>query len=330
MKYIITVVCIAFLAGARFSVAGSSSDVVPGRFTPSENGCIRGVVEIRHTRASDMATHIRENLLGPVGTIMADDAVKRIFIEDMPENIEHILEYIRQHDVIPPACWIECRVIEIDTTDDPDIMVAFEVWKDIAVARNEEDFQALYSMALSNAVKQGGGIQDTSGIHLKGVHSEVLADFIQYLVRCGKAKSITQHTIKALHGKTACISSVITPVSADKENINKESVPGVLVAITPAVTGNRLILNVKGVVNSYRGTDDSGIPRITTRTAENTVELIDGELCVLFGLRQESLHTDITSTPVLGVIPFLGKFFQKRVDTQKQYEILVLLTPYTR
>jgi type IV pilus assembly protein PilQ len=334
MKHKITVVLFIMLvilvSYARAAVASSGNDTVPGRFTPSEGGRVQGVVEIRHTRASELGKYIRENLLSPAGTVMADDTVRRIFIEDMPENIEQILAYIRRYDVVPLSCWIDCRVIEIDTTDDPDIMVAFEVWKDIAVTRNDEDFETIYSVALSNAVKQGSGIQDSGGIHLKGVYSEILAEFIQYLVRGGKAKAITQHTIKALHGKTAFVSSVITPVSTDNEEKDKNSVPGVQVAITPEVTGNRLILKVKGVVNSYTGTDSKGIPQIATQTAENTVELKEGELCILLGLRQESLHTDVTSTPVLGAIPFLGRMFQKRIDTRKQYEILVQLTPYTR
>lgn len=330
IKVVFFTILVILVSCARSTVASGSNETGSDKGTPSEDGCVQGVVEIKNTRASELAEHIRRNMLSPAGTVMADDAVRKIFMRDMPENIEHILEYIRRHDVIPPACWIDCRVIEIDSTDDPDIMVAFEVWKDIAVTGNDEDFETIYSDALSNAVTQGSGKQDTGGIHLRGVHSEILADFIQYLVRCGKAKSITQHTIKALHGKTAFVSSVITPVNADNTKVNKKSVPGVHVAITPTVTGNQLILNVKGVVNSYKGTDGSGIPQIATRSAENTVELKEGELCILLGLRQESLHTDTTSIPVLGTIPFLGRIFQKRVDIRKQYEILLLLTPYTR
>ena len=120
-------------------------------------------------------------------------------------------------------------MVEIDITDNPDIQVAFEVWKDIAVTRSEEDI---------------------AGIHLKGVYSEVLVELVQNLVRSGKAKSVTQYTIKGLHGKTAFVSSVVRPVSTGVAKVDKKSVPGVRLAITPEVTQNRLALNVKGKVTS--------------------------------------------------------------------------------
>jgi type II secretory pathway component GspD/PulD (secretin) len=313
------------MAQNSISVGGSSHE--QGNFRVTEDGKVQGVVIAKNVRASELADYIRNSLISPKGAVMADDSVNRIYIEDTPEQMKQILEYIRMNDIVPEACLIECQVIEIDITDDPDIMVAFEVWKDIAAIRSEEDFAAIYSAALSNAVSQGAGLYDTGGIHLKGVYSEVLAEFIEYLVRSGKAKSVTQHTIKGLNGKTAFVSSVVRSVNTENEKIDTTHVPGVLLAITPIVTPSRLALKVKGKVNSCTISKDGDEPRITTRTAENTIELKEGELCVLLGLRQESLYIDSESTPVLGAIPWLGRIFQERVETRKQHEIIVLLTP---
>jgi pilus assembly protein CpaC len=72
----------------------------------------------------------------------------------------------------------------------------------------------------------------------------------------------------------------------------------------------------------------SPVPGLTTRRAQTTVELRQGQTLAIAGLLQLSLDGSTTRIPGLGDLPILGPFFSNTTSNRVEKELVVLVTPY--
>ncbi len=107
---------------------------------------------------------------------------------------------------------------------------------------------------------------------------------------------------------------------------------GVNIDMTPTVHYNREIsLKLKVEISSQNGSETiSGVtePIIAQKTAEQVIELKDGEPSLLAGLLQEQDSNTTSGTPFLGEIPFLKYFFSSNDKVRQKDEIVFLLIPH--
>lgn len=68
-------------------------------------------------------------------------------------------------------------------------------------------------------------------------------------------------------------------------------------------------------------------PIIDERETETTVRLREGETLVIGGLIQSRKQLSTRGVPVLGRIPYLGRFFRNQVESEGKYELTIVLTP---
>lgn len=70
------------------------------------------------------------------------------------------------------------------------------------------------------------------------------------------------------------------------------------------------------------------IPAITTRRADTTVELGDGESFVIGGLVSRTTKSSVKKIPLLGDLPILGSFFRNLSYSQDDKELVIIVTPH--
>jgi pilus assembly protein CpaC len=70
------------------------------------------------------------------------------------------------------------------------------------------------------------------------------------------------------------------------------------------------------------------IPSIKTRRADTTLEIPSGGSLAMAGLIQEQTKQQINGLPGLMTLPVLGTLFKSREYTNRQTELMVLVTPY--
>ncbi|MEW6731995.1 MAG: type IV pilus secretin PilQ [Acidobacteriota bacterium] len=70
-----------------------------------------------------------------------------------------------------------------------------------------------------------------------------------------------------------------------------------------------------------------GVPAITTQRAETLVVVPDGGTTILGGVNLDGESSDITRTPGLSNVPFLGELFKKRGVSRNSSELLFFVTP---
>ncbi len=108
---------------------------------------------------------------------------------------------------------------------------------------------------------------------------------------------------------------------------------GIRLNITPQIgDGEYLNLNITTEVSATRdaptglNTSEFGIAT-TTRSADSSVVVKNGQTLVIGGLVQDSESVLQNKTPLLGDIPLIGNLFKFKQTTNRKLNLMILLTP---
>ena len=153
----------------------------------------------------------------------------------------------------------------------------------------------------------------------------------------GLARVLAAPTLVALSGQSANFLSggeIPVPVPAGTNMVAIQYKPyGIGLTVSPTVLSNdRIVLKVApeaselDYANTVTINAISG-PSISTRRADTTVELGDGESFVIGGLVSRSTSSNTNKVPLLGDIPILGVLFKQQEYSQKEKEIAIVVTP---
>jgi pilus assembly protein CpaC len=94
------------------------------------------------------------------------------------------------------------------------------------------------------------------------------------------------------------------------------------ISVSELVAADNLRIATEGVSQSFL------VPRLTTRSAQSTVELADGQTIGIAGLINENLRETVTKFPGLGDIPGIGALFRSQSFQKGETELLILVTPH--
>ncbi len=156
----------------------------------------------------------------------------------------------------------------------------------------------------------------------------------------GLIKVLAEPNLTALSGETASfLAGGEFPVSGQRDPdtglIPIEFKPfGVSLSFTPTLLDRkRISLKVRPEVSqiSSQGAvviDGVAVVSLTTRRAETTVELGDGESLAIAGLLNRSDQNDVARVPGLGDIPILGALFRSDSYRRNETELVIIVTPY--
>lgn len=153
----------------------------------------------------------------------------------------------------------------------------------------------------------------------------------------GIARVLAEPSLLAISGQSANFlagGEVPIPVAQGNGAINIEyKTYGVGLTVSPTVLDNqRIVLKVAPESSELDYTNavtlqSVAVPAITTRKADTTVELGDGESFVIGGLVSQSITSTVNRVPVLSQIPVLGVMFKRQEFTRKDRELVILVTP---
>lgn len=104
---------------------------------------------------------------------------------------------------------------------------------------------------------------------------------------------------------------------------------GTQLSFTPLVIDkDRIRLNVIPTFSATSAANSvGGIPGLSTRSVQTTVELREGQWLALAGLIQDQQTGANTRVPLLGNIPIIGIAFTSKTITRDETELIVLVSP---
>ncbi len=160
---------------------------------------------------------------------------------------------------------------------------------------------------------------------------------VGFLEGNGMARVLAEPTLVAMSGQSASFLSggeLPVPVPQGLGSTAIEYKPfGIGLKLTPTVLSNdRIALKVAPEASDLDYTNASSIngvavPAITTRRADTTVELGDGESFIIGGLVSRSTTSNADKVPLLGDLPVLGSFFKQTKYQMNEKELVIVVTP---
>lgn len=155
------------------------------------------------------------------------------------------------------------------------------------------------------------------------------------LERIGVARTLAEPTLTALSGELATFMAggeFPIPMPADENGVVGIQFRefGVGLGFTPIVLSeDRISLRISTEVSELSAQGAvGGVPALTTRKVETTVELPSGQSMMLAGLIQTRTRQQIDQIPGIESVPVLGSLFQSRDFNNDETELVFIITPY--
>jgi len=161
---------------------------------------------------------------------------------------------------------------------------------------------------------------------------------VGFLEGNGMARVLAEPTLVAMSGQSASFLSggeLPVPVPQGLGSTAIEYKPfGIGLTLTPTVLSNdRIVLKVAPEASDLDYTNSLSlggvaVPAITTRRADTTVELGDGESFIIGGLVSRTTTSNADKIPLLGDLPILGAFFKQSKYQMNEKELVIVVTPH--
>tara|TARA_R110000737_G_scaffold2923_7_gene8715 strand:+ start:13667 stop:16435 length:2769 start_codon:yes stop_codon:yes gene_type:complete len=288
-----------------------------------------------------------------------------IVIHDYDENVEEVIELLRELDTKPSQILVEATILQTALNEANAFGVDFALIKNL----NFTDFVGTggplsvidgliggagqlvdgTDVAVPNGTSSdAGGVSSSVGntagpATLKaGLVNGDVAVFMRVLdevtdvtiVSNPKILTLNRQPARVLVGTRVGYLNTVSTETATTQTVEFLEV-GTQLAVRPFVSKNGLIrLELRPQVSTFnlRSTTDSTgatvtIPDEDTTEMTTNVMVRDGQTVVLGGLFTETTTASRRQVPLLGNIPLIGQAFRGNDDSTRRSEIIFLITP---
>lgn len=187
------------------------------------------------------------------------------------------------------------------------------------------------STALTSAIS--GGVPTLTGIFSNGDVSVL----ISALASNGTAKILSRPSLTTLSGHPAtflaggefAVPTIVGIGGAQGQTTQFRGFGTSMVVVPTVVDGDLFRLRISPEFSKIDpNATVGGIPGLSSRRVNTTVELREGQTIVLGGLLSRQQSTEVTRIPYLGEIPLIGPLlFNSKRANEDELELIVLVTP---
>jgi general secretion pathway protein D len=264
-----------------------------------------------------------------------------LYVKDTPAVIRSISKLINHFKrMLSRQILIEARIIEVGLSD------KYEYGIDWSVLRDE---------AASLTTKTNVAWSLGSGLVLSHENNEVSIDSaMDALETFGKAKVVSNPSIRVKHGKPALISvgtsftykktvettrEVTSGTDREITDVEVSTVfDGLILGVIPFIGENQRISLLINPINSSvnreslepesvgGGSQEISLPEVRIKEMSTTIELEDGDVVVLGGLIDDIQTTEEAGVPILSRLPILGYLFKNELKSVESKELVIILS----
>jgi len=288
------------------------------------------------------------------GTAVAVEGQNALLLRANPETYADISKKIKQLDVPQKQIEIRARLIEISINEAEKIGVDWSKLNHLTTILAEDPVNAVgvglpydfnddtgatpYGDMEGNALGELPNdqyFQKLGDLDDIGHFSRQLTAFditIDWLMENNAAQLLTDTRIVSLNGEEAeiHIGEVVPFVVTDNDKqiqVERENV-GIILRIKPSVNKDgQITTKIEPEVSSVIELVGGYVPRTKVRKATSTVTVPDGKRIIVGGLLNSTITNQINKIPLLGDIPFIGKFFQHKYSTVNNTDLIIEITP---
>lgn len=310
--------------------------------TPAYSGGNVEVVELQSAlpgqngQSSDTAQNIAQAVTQGLGQMAPDLHVTtvpgrpEIILAGNPSSIRLARDLITQLDKPQPLVVLDTEVLEVTESGTRDL--------GLALSPNQPFIDVNFGEVSPDGYGGGNGfIMPSTGLQKFGRSPINVGLVLNMLVQNGRARVLADPRITTVSGQTAHIQAGdqinvltksgggITPVTEQLQQFTT----GVTLDITPIVSANDMVsVALHPQVNSEVPSAGSEVPDIATRDTSTVVQLQDNQTLVIGGLIQDTTQHSVSKIPLLGDLPFVGRFFRGVDDEHVRNELVIVVTPH--
>jgi len=235
-------------------------------------------------------------------------------------------------DVAPPQIMIEAVAVEMTATEDLDLGLAWRYrGKTDDISGDSTTGDLSYRELGPEDFQEGGEYYETT------VPTRELSVALKALLEKGKAEIKACPQMAVVNGERAEIFIgaqrfvLVSFLQYGQQQERILSVPvGVRLRVVPWTGGNNEITtSIEAEVSNIVSIDpETGIPRLSSRVAQTTVRVRDGETIVIGGLTLDQETVRRRKIPVLGDLPGIGLLFSSTTKASTKTELVIFVTPH--
>jgi len=319
--------------GYNYSRKGNIIYITPGGVEGAQ--LVSEPLTLKYLKAAD-AQNLLRKILSAKGDIKVDEIANMLIVTDFQANIDKLRGLLSTVDIAPQQVLIEAKIVDITSKDLKNLGVTWQL--DYSPGKGifnrdsvgAERMKTTGTFAGPSSSLSGGQLKlDT--LSLKGFTATATLDA---LIQDQKAHLLASPSIAVLNNREARI--IIgekvpykerTQTTTGTTETTKFIDVGTTLRVTPSINADGYItLNIHPEVSSVSALLDAG-PRITTREADTTVRIKEGETIVIGGLIKQEDNRTRSGVPLLGSIPIVGALFSNKSKDQSQVELVVFITP---
>ncbi|MFH1700675.1 MAG: type IV pilus secretin PilQ [Candidatus Zixiibacteriota bacterium] len=283
-----------------------------------------------------------QSLLTDRGKATADPRTNSIILQEIPENINRVIEYVSTLDQPPRQIRISAQMLEISSRELTEFGIDWTMngaGGDFTTAPSADNM-ILDGAAAGDAVAEArhrtsqtlNDVARPSGQFWTRIIQDDwdLEAAVSALVSEGRGKIIAHPEITTIDNQEANIQmGQKVPIKQFDQNgntvISFEEV-GTILTVTPHITSNDKILMHMTPERSTYEFDPNGVI-INTSNAETNVVVQNGQTAVIGGLTtQDEVETEV-GIPILKDIPLLGALFSYNKKEIINRDLVIFVTP---
>ncbi|NQV49926.1 MAG: hypothetical protein HQ507_05495 [Candidatus Marinimicrobia bacterium] len=273
---------------------------------------------------------------GGAGGASSGPAYDHIVITDISQNFDRIEAIIKELDKRIPQINIAVKFIETKLTTEERLGINWDLRASLTGPSIQEDANVVESLIEIGTTVLTGGNQ----LRLATLSIPVFSALMEAMGSDDDTRLLQEPQVTTFENTTAEIGigtsyPVLIPGSDatafGAETYQFEDIEiNVSLSVTPRINEDIYVsLNLTATVQALVGFagPNTDRPIISDRSTTTRVMVTNGETLLIGGLIFDQVNESETSTPIVGSIPFLKKFFTHKRTTTEQRELLIFITP---
>ena len=278
--------------------------------------------------------------------IVADDVTNSLVVLATKRDYQLILDVVKRLDVVPRQVMLEVTIAEITLTKDLSFGIRYALAEGNLLGTLPVKDDIFHNRPPGLPV---GGLLGSATRVPEGQAFAVISDrdhfqiFLNALQSRTNVKMLSAPHIIAADNREAHIlvgdsipiltSTAASTVTTQFSTVNAIQYrdTGKILTILPQVNSKGLVnMQIRQEVSAVGATafGNTNSPSFSTREAETTVVVQDGEGVVIGGIIDDQITHERRGVPFMMDIPFLGVAFRSDRDMTKRTELILLITPY--
>lgn len=281
------------------------------------------IIKLANTAAAEIKESVK-SLMSQRGKVDADERTNSLILQEVPENVERVLSFIKELDRPARQIKISTQILDISSKDAMEMGVDWTATGSYIANENRHIDQT--------GTQAGNQVTEPFITYNVGFfpHDWSVDATVSAILSNGKGKLVAHPEITTIDNKPARIQmGQRIPVKQFDESgnvvIEYEDV-GTILEVTPHITAeNRILMHLKPERSSLQP-DASGII-INTNNAETNVVVSNGQTAVIGGLTTVDETESHEGIPILKDLPIIGLLFSYYTKNNESRDLVIFVTP---